>query len=204
MDRHLSDCRPKRLCLSAQPWRRVGWLTGRSGEREASIKPFLFAVVVGEVEGEDAFMMSGALKHFRMAQRANGVAIAGAPVLLHAGARKIVVLRLALVVLGAVDQVHDVVDLMIAKRLEQPRLGAVPQRVGEFLEQVGKSPAQALDMFEAIGAGAGTTRILNFLLAGYHVRDGERQFATCIPQVDLECQSVEMRTAVGDPLQWGV
>src|SRR5580704_3051115 len=26
----------------------------------------------------------------------------------------------------------------------------------------------------------------------------------CIPQVDLECQSVEMPTAVGDPLQWGV
>src|SRR4029077_12848115 len=59
-------------------------------------------------------------------------------------------------------------------------------------------------MFEAIGAGAGTTRILNFLLAGGHLRDGARQFAMCVPHVDLECQSVEMPTAVGDPLQWGV
>jgi len=57
--------------------------------------PFLFAAVVGEVEGEDSFVIRGTLKRSRMAQRANGAVIAGAPVLLHAGAREVVVLRVA-------------------------------------------------------------------------------------------------------------
>jgi hypothetical protein len=48
-------------------------------------------------------VIGGALKQFRKAQRANGVAIAGAPVLLHAGAREVVILRIALIGLGAVN-----------------------------------------------------------------------------------------------------
>ena len=46
----------------------------------------LFAAVTVEVEGEDAFLIRRALKHFWMAQCADGVVIAGTPVLLHAGA----------------------------------------------------------------------------------------------------------------------
>jgi hypothetical protein len=33
----------------------------------------LFAAIVGEIESEDAFVIGGAFKHFRMAQRANRV-----------------------------------------------------------------------------------------------------------------------------------
>ena len=51
--------------------------------------PFLFAAVVGEAEGEDAFVIRWTLKHFRMAQGANGVVVAGASVLLHAGDRRL-------------------------------------------------------------------------------------------------------------------
>lgn len=51
--------------------------------------PFLFAAVVGEVEGEDAFVIRWTLKHFRMAQGANGVVVVGASVLLHAGDRRL-------------------------------------------------------------------------------------------------------------------
>ena len=46
----------------------------------------LFTAVAREVEGEDALVIRGALKDFRMAQRAYGVVIARAPVVLHAGA----------------------------------------------------------------------------------------------------------------------
>src|SRR5258708_40305790 len=95
------------------------WGQGRrviSGRGEALPKSLLFAAVGGEVEGEHALVIRGALKAFRMAQRANGVVIASPPVLLHPGARKVVILRMALVVLGAVDQVPDVVNLMIAAR----------------------------------------------------------------------------------------
>jgi hypothetical protein len=51
--------------------------------------PVLFATVTVEIEREDAFVIGGALKHFRMAQGANGVVVAGASVLLHAGDRRL-------------------------------------------------------------------------------------------------------------------
>ena len=46
----------------------------------------LFATVAVKIEGEDTLVIYGALEHFRVAQGANGVVIAGASVLLHAGA----------------------------------------------------------------------------------------------------------------------
>jgi hypothetical protein len=58
----------------------------RQGEHRSR---FLSAAVVGEAEGEDALMIRGALKDFGMAQSTNGIAIAGPPVLLHAGAREV-------------------------------------------------------------------------------------------------------------------
>jgi hypothetical protein len=73
---------------------------------------------VEEVEGEDAFVIGGALQR----SRANGVVLAGAPVFLHTCAREVVILGIALVVFGAVDQMHNVVDLVITKRLELLRL----------------------------------------------------------------------------------
>jgi hypothetical protein len=97
---------------------------------ETLAKPFLFAAVAKEIEREDALMIRGALKHFRMTQGANCVTRACAPVLLHAGAREVVILRMALVVPGAVDHVRDVVDFMIAYRPEELRFRAVPQIVG--------------------------------------------------------------------------
>jgi hypothetical protein len=69
-----------------------------------------------------------------------------------------------LVVPGAVDQVHDVVNLMIADRPEQLRLGAVPR------DQVRHGPAHPLDIFEVVGSGAGAAGVLDFLLAGLESR----------------------------------
>src|SRR5258708_1558450 len=59
-------------------------------------------------------------------------------------------------------------------------------------------------MFEVIGSGARATGVLDFFLAGGHLRQSARRLAARIPEVDLERQGVEMRTAVDDPLQWGV
>jgi hypothetical protein len=55
-----------------------------------------------------------------------------------------------------------------------------------------------------IGAGAGATRILDFLLAARHLRQGAWQLAARTPKIYLACQGVEMRTAVDQPLQWCV
>src|SRR5258707_6841222 len=68
---------------------------------------------------------------------------------------------MALVVHGAVDQMHDVEDLVITICLKQLRLGAVLQILGELLEQICQGPAQPLDVFEVIGAGAGTAGVLD-------------------------------------------
>jgi hypothetical protein len=43
-----------------------------------------FAAVLSKVEGEDALEALGALEHLRMAQGADGVVVAGTPVVLHA------------------------------------------------------------------------------------------------------------------------
>jgi hypothetical protein len=65
---------------------------GNSGMDGSDDSTYLFATVTIEVKGKYAFVVRGALKHFRMAQSENGVVIASTPVLLHAGARELVVL----------------------------------------------------------------------------------------------------------------
>src|ERR1700733_11391815 len=169
--------------------RRLGDRRAKRARRIDQI--LLLAAIAEEVEGEDAFAIGGALQHLWMAQRANGVVKAGLPMLLHTGARKVVILRMALVVLGAIDQVHNVVDFVITKRMQELRLGAVAQRLGKLREQGGKRPAQPLNAFEAISPGAGPTRKLDFLLTSCHLCQGARQFAARVPQIHLKCQSVK-------------
>ena len=100
---------------------------------ETLAKPFLFAAVAKEIEREDALMIRGALKHFRMTQGANGVPIACAPVLLHAGAREVVVLRVTRVVSGAVGQVrstwHATSSPKSCRRLQVRAAEGVPRRL---------------------------------------------------------------------------
>jgi hypothetical protein len=54
-----------------------------------------------------------------MAQRPSGVAIARSPTLLHAEARKLVVLGMALISLRAIDQMNDVADRAVGGAAEQ-------------------------------------------------------------------------------------
>jgi hypothetical protein len=55
---------------------KVGRVTGEwNAEGIEPSRSRLFSIVISEVEGEDAFLIPGALKHFRMAEGANGIAI---------------------------------------------------------------------------------------------------------------------------------
>jgi hypothetical protein len=59
-----------------------------------------------------------------MAQCAAGIVVAGAPVLLHAQARELVVLGMPLVVPRAIDQLNNVVDFAVGSRAEELGLRA--------------------------------------------------------------------------------
>jgi hypothetical protein len=78
----------------------------------------LFTSVYGEIERKDTVMIGRPLEYFGMAQGADGVVITGAPMLLHAGTRELIVLRRALVVLGAIDQLHNIVGLPVGYILQ--------------------------------------------------------------------------------------
>src|SRR5262245_49933064 len=101
---------------------------------DARSPPISFAARLGEVEGEHTFQMAWPLEHLFMPQRAHRVVVASAPVVLHRETRELVVLRVAFVVLRAVDKVHDVVDLMVGGRAEDLRLLARFQIVGQLLQ----------------------------------------------------------------------
>src|SRR6266536_387828 len=157
----------------------------------------LFPAVPVEIEGEDALVIRGALEDFAMTQGAPRVVISGAPVLLHARTRKLVVLRVPFVILRAIDQLDDVVDLPLGLFAEQPRFGAVLQLLRHVFHQVRKRVAKALDIFELIGAGARAARIAVLLFPG----DVAWEIALCIPEVDLEGEGIAARLGIDHPLQ---
>src|SRR5580704_11272581 len=108
---------------------------------------------------------------------------------------------MALIILGAIDQVYDVVDSMPRVWSQQPRFRAVLEMLRKLLEQIGYRAPQSLDMFERVSASARAARILDLLLARRHLRHRPRQLAPRAPEVNLECQRVDTRLAVDQPLQ---
>ena len=66
-------------------------------------------------------------KNLGMTQRACGIVITRAPMLLHRKTGKLVVFGVTFVVTRPIDQVDDVVDLLLGLIAEQPRFRAVPQ-----------------------------------------------------------------------------
>src|SRR6266545_2037346 len=81
--------------------------------RFGSLDIRLFAAVDGDVERGAAGEIRGARQRLRMAQRAHRVVVSRRPMIGHAGARELVILGLAFVFSGPVDQVNDLVDAMI-------------------------------------------------------------------------------------------
>src|SRR6185503_886873 len=93
------------------------------------------AAVLGQIEGENAFEALRTLQNLRVTQCAPSIVVTGAPMLLHAEAREVVVLRMTLIVLGAVDQLNDVVDLALGSRSEQPCFGSALQLHWQFFQE---------------------------------------------------------------------
>src|SRR6516225_7005310 len=78
-----------------------------------------FAAVMCKVEGENPFEVGRPFQHLGMPQRAHGILVAGAPMLLHRQARELVVLRVALVMLRAIDQMDDAVGLVVGNAAQE-------------------------------------------------------------------------------------
>src|SRR4029077_16616026 len=77
----------------------------------------LFAAIRSEIEGEHALGTPRTFEDLRMAQRANGIVVSGAEVLLHARARKLVILRPAFVSPRAVDELYEIVHFAPGNRI---------------------------------------------------------------------------------------
>src|SRR5579871_1114761 len=78
----------------------------------------LFAAVAFEIEGEHAIEACGSHENLGMAQRTDRIVVAGTPMVLHREPGKLVVLGVAFVIPGAIDQMDDVVDLVAGDRLQ--------------------------------------------------------------------------------------
>src|SRR5262249_61944295 len=86
-----------------------------------------------------------------MAQRADRVVISRVPVVDHAGAGKLVVLGLNLIVLRAIDQMHDLVDVAIRDGLEKLAVLGVEDLPRNLFQNVGERHSHALNLLELIG-----------------------------------------------------
>jgi hypothetical protein len=89
--------------------------------------------VVSPVESANAFRFVGTLHDLRVGNCANDIFIAGSPVFLHGPAGELVVLGDAFLVLGVVDQMHDIADFFVGLRREHFHLRTVQQFGGKVL-----------------------------------------------------------------------
>ena len=125
-----------------------------------------------------------------MAQRADGVVVARAPMVLHRQPGKLVVFRVTFVVPSPVDQVDDVVDLVTGDRLQDLQI--------VLLLKISRKPAQqgsqgALDpvhVLELAGARSRSARKLDLLLTCGDFRHVARRLPLRAPKIDLEGERV--------------
>src|SRR5215475_11726511 len=148
--------------------------------------------------------MARSLKHLLMPQRSHRVVESSAPVLLHRETRELVVLRVALVVLRAVDEVHDIVDLTVGNRAEHLRLLARFQIVGQLLQKGRERASYSLEPPELVCVCARPARVLDLLLPRRNLGEIAGKLATRAPEVDLERERVLALAMLEDPLQRGV
>src|ERR1700733_804869 len=101
--------------------------------------------------------------------------------------------------LGAINQVDEVVDLVIADPAQRLRLLAVPQSLGQLGQEIGNRAADALQVLEVVRVGAGAARILDLLLTSSDLEDVAGKVATRAPKIDLEREGVLARTVLRHP-----
>jgi hypothetical protein len=86
-----------------------------------------FAAILSEIESHDACLIARSFEHLRVAQRADRIMVTSAPVLLHAPARKLVILRAVFALSGPVDQLDEVVHFAIGIVTEKLAFRTIPQ-----------------------------------------------------------------------------
>src|SRR5438105_12928640 len=163
--------------------------------------PRSFAAVVGEIENEYAIDALRALEDLRMAQRADRVMIPGAPMVLHARARELIILRFTFVSLRAVNQLDEVVDLLSCGRLQDLALWAVLEILRHLFQKRRQGTTQLLQIFEAVGIRTGAARVLDLFLTRRDLGHGVREIAGRAPEIDLKSERVLARLAFEDPVQ---
>ena len=84
------------------------------------------SVAAMDVVGDDAELGSRRVQASRIGQRAADIVQSALPVSAHRAQPELVVLRMALVDLGLIDQVHDVVATMARHLRNRADLGIVP------------------------------------------------------------------------------
>lgn len=160
--------------------------------------------VVSPVEGANAIHLVRKLQDFRVANGADDILVAGDPVLLHGPAGELVVLGDAFVVLGVINQLHDIADFLVSLRREQAHFRTVQQFGGKVLHQAGEGYTELLGLLVLISCRPRATGELDFLQPHLGFAEIARQFTARTPEVDLEGQCVQPRSAVEHPLQWRV
>src|SRR5262249_53493828 len=163
--------------------------------------PMSLLAVLVEIEDEDPVTASRPLEHFGMAQRPHRVLIAGTPMVLHGQPRELVILRLALVVPRAVNQVDDVVDFVTAEGFERLHVITVEQLFRQLAKQAGNRSAEPLNTLEMVGVGSGAARKLDLLLTRGYLEEIAGKFAACTPEIHLKREGILAEAVLCDPLQ---
>ena len=116
------------------------------------IEPSSFATVAFEIEREDAVETCGASEDLGMAQRADGIVVTRAPVILHRQPGKFVILGVTFVVPSPVDQLDDVVSLVAGDRLQDVQIIATLDICRQPAQQRSKGTLDAVHILELGGA----------------------------------------------------
>src|SRR5262245_35004324 len=161
----------------------------------------LFATVDGKVDSRHSSAVRRPFQRLGMPQGADRIVVSGIPVVGHAGAGKLVVLGLNLVVLRAINQVHDLVYLAIRDGPKKLAVLGLEHFRRDLVQDVGQRDPNALNLLELIGVGPRPAGILNLLLSRQDVIEIARQLAARAPQVDLEYERVQAGIALHHPLQ---
>src|SRR5262249_3928443 len=104
----------------------------------------------------------------------------------------------------AVDEVHDVVDLMVGGRAEDLHLLARFQIVGQLLQKSRERASHSLKPLELVRICARPTRVLDLLLPRSNLGEVAGKLAARAPEVDLERERVLARAVLEEPLQRSV
>ena len=108
----------------------------------------------------------------------------------HSAQAELVISRMALMELGLIDQVDDVVGAMARHICYRAHFRILPCRFRQFLDRPLQGLTHLLHPQHLVGDSACAARILNVFLAARYFHQVVGDAALGRPKVDLECQGV--------------